>query len=419
MQVFKFGGSSVKDAEGVKNVAKIIDLYKSEQILVVISAMGKTTNALEKVTKAYFFKDGNPAELLDEVKNYHFDLLNRLFEDSDNAIFDEIGQSIGDVAKGFQKRPPEDFDFVYDQIVSLGEILSTKIVSAYLNAIGLQNTWLDAREYIHTDHNYREGKIQWTKTKYSVLQDIPTILNQGFVVTQGFLGGTSEGFTTTLGREGSDYSAAIFASCLGAEAVTIWKDVPGVLNADPRLFSKTYKFNQLSYQEAIEMTYYGATVIHPKTIKPLQNANIPLKVKPFLAPEESGTIVWGDDFKEKDISAIIVKQNQVLVSISTRDFSFITEDHLSEIYAIFAQINIKISVSQNSALSFSICCDDDEIRFPKLLTELEKSFKVRYNTNLKLFTIRHYTDEVLEEHIAGRKIFLEQYSRTTAQIVVL
>ncbi len=307
------------------------------------------------------------------------------------------------------------YDEVYDQIISKGELLSTTIISYYLSSEGVVNKWLDARKYIKTDATFREAKINWEATKSSIdLLDADTIL----FITQGFIGGTADGKTTTLGREGSDYSASIFAHCLKAESVTIWKDVPGVLSADPRLFSEYQKFEQLSYTEAVEMTYYGATVIHPKTIKPLQNSGIPLYVKPFLSPNEAGTVINSEDFKQKEVSAIIVKKNQLLISISTKDFSFISELNISHIYEIFAQLNLKCNVSQNSALSFTVCLDFDEIKFEELIKVLEVSFKVRYNQDLTLYTIRHFTDEVLAKILLGKTVILEQLSRSTAQIVV-
>src|ERR1700753_928816 len=290
MLVFKFGGASVKDAEGIVNLGTVVSKYADQQLVVVVSAMGKTTNALERLTKAYADQADDIHDIYEEIKQYHHDILAGLFEPGD-PVFNEVANTFVEIDWLIEDEPHDDYDFIYDQLVSIGELVSTRIVNAYLNKAGIVSQWLDVRGYIHTDNTYREGKVQWDKTHKSVNQDIPALLQKGLVVTQGFLGGTSENFTTTLGREGSDYTASILASSLGAESVTTWKDVPGILNADPKLFKDTVKFDELSYTEAIEMTYYGATVIHPKTIKPLQNAKIPLLVKPFNDPTGVGTVI--------------------------------------------------------------------------------------------------------------------------------
>ena len=276
INVFKFGGASVKDADGIKNLAKIIELNKDKQLLIVVSAMGKTTNALEDLTKAYADQKADVQQIFSNIKSFHQNILLQLFEDKNHPVYDEIENSFVEIDWILEDEPHDEFDFIYDQLVSMGELISTKIVNAYLNHVGIKSKWLDARSFIHTDNSYREGNVDWDKTCKSIEKNVPQIIQGQVAVTQGFIGGTSENFTTTLGREGSDYTAAIFAACLNAEAVTIWKDVPGVLNADPKLFPDTLKYEELSYREALEMTFYGATVIHPKTIKPLQNAKIPL-----------------------------------------------------------------------------------------------------------------------------------------------
>ena len=299
----------------------------------------------------------------------------------------------------------------------MGELISTKIVNAYLNHVGIKSKWLDARSFIHTDNSYREGNVDWNKTCKSIEKNIPHVIQDQVAVTQGFIGGTSENFTTTLGREGSDYTAAIFAACLNAEAVTIWKDVPGVLNADPKLFPDTIKYEELSYREALEMTFYGATVIHPKTIKPLQNAKIPLMVKPFLSPLESGTCIQESQVKITQ-PAIILKNNQVLLTVSTPDLSFITEDHLCDLYGIFAEEHVKINMMQLSAITYSACFDADDRRFPKLMTALEKKFKLKYNSGLELLTVRHFNREIINNLTQNKAVLLEQTSRHTAQMVV-
>jgi len=417
-QVFKFGGASVKDADGVKNLVKIVQLHQDKELLIVISAMGKTTNALERLNQAHIQQSENTQSLFAEVKQAHYQIIQGLFENPNHTIYHEIENTFVEIDWILEEEAHPDPDFNYDQIVSVGELLSTKIVAAYLNECGIKTKWLDARSYIQTDNTYREGKVNWEKTKELIQESIPTILKDQVALTQGFIGGTSENFTTTLGREGSDYTAAIFANCLQAESVTIWKDVPGVLNADPKLFPNTEKYEQLSYAEAIEMTFYGATVIHPKTIKPLQNEGIPLLVKPFLDPSAAGTIISADALTENLTPAIIVKKEQLLVSISSKDFSFITEDHLSEIFSAFAGCQIKINMMQVSALSFSVCMDQNERRFHQLTEQLAINFKIKYNDGLELITIRHFTPELVAELSKGRRIFMEQLSRNTAQIAL-
>ncbi len=335
MQVFKFGGASVKDAEGVKNVAEVLKQFPNQKIAVVVSAMGKTTNSLERLAKAFFYKTENAEIILEEIKKYHLDICHHLFANSFHPIFIELENTFVELYWAIEDEPTHSFDFEYDQIVSMGEVISTKIISAYLNHVGLQNKWVDARGFIQTDNTYREGKVDFELTETLIKRDLLPVFNSfNSIVTQGFIGGTSENFTTTLGREGSDYTASILAYCLNADNVTIWKDVPGVLNADPKWFSHTKKIDQLSYHDAIELTYYGATVIHPKTIKPLQNKNIPLYVKSFLKPKEEGTIIK-DGEKRLNIPSYIFKIDQVLISIQPKDFSFIAEDNLSDIFDLF------------------------------------------------------------------------------------
>lgn len=417
MLVFKFGGASVKDADGLVNLASVVKKYAGNQLLVVVSAMGKTTNALEKLTKAYIDQSDETEKIFDEIKAYHYGIINELFDRSD-PVFDEVANTFVEIDWIMEEEPHDNHDFIYDQIVSIGELVSTRIVTAYLNKTGLTSRWIDVRGYIHTDNTYREGIVEWDKTCASIAKGIPGLLQKGIVVTQGFLGGTSENFTTTLGREGSDYTASIFAACLGAESVTTWKDVPGVLNADPKFFKDTVKFDELSYTEAIEMTYYGATVIHPKTIKPLQNGKIPLLVKPFNDPGAAGTIIKEDGIHTFSKPVIIIKQNQVLLSISAKDYSFISETHLSEVFGLFAQDRVKVNMMQTSALSFTVCIDFNEAWFGKLLNSLRNEFNVKYNDGLTLVTMRHYTTGSLKELTDGKIILLEQISRNTLQMVV-
>ena len=417
-QVYKFGGASVKDAQGVRNLGDILKKYAPKNLLVVVSAMGKTTNALEELNEAYMAGESRTTSLFEAIKAYHWSIVTDLFPDSTHPIYDDLANTFVEIDWILEETPHPDADFNYDQLVSIGEVLSTKIVAHFVQSLGISCKWVDARNYIQTDNSYREGQVDWEKTTQLISQSLPAILKNELAITQGFIGSTSENFTTTLGREGSDYSAAIFAFGLKAESLTIWKDVPGVLNADPKLFSDTQKYEHLSYAEALEMTYYGATVIHPKTIKPLQNAGISLLVKPFYAPEEAGTLISEKADNQNLIPAIIVKKNQVLISISTTDFSFITENHLSELFATFAHLHIKLNTMQISALSFSVCIDYDAKRFQKLQAALANGFKFKYNEALELITIRHFTPEKIDELSAGRKVYMEQLSRNTAQLVV-
>lgn len=417
MLVYKFGGASVKDAAGIKNLVKIVKDNAHEQLLIVVSAMGKTTNALEKLTRAYVNQQDDVHELFDEIKQYHYDIINKLFGDEDQ-VYIELNNTFVEIDWMLEDEPQDDFDFIYDQIVSIGELAATRIVNAYLNHFGVNSTWLDVRGYIHTDNTYREGVVDMDKTCAIIQKELPAFLKKGVVVTQGFLGGTSENFTTTLGREGSDYTAAIFAACLNARSVTTWKDVPGILNADPKLFKDTVKLDELTYNEAIEMTYYGATVIHPKTIKPLQNAGIPLLVKPFNDPEAKGTIIKENAEHKFTKPIIIVKPGQTLLSVSAKDYSFISEDHLSDIFRLFAKNHVRINLMQTSALSFTVCFNVYAERFDKLLADLKQDYKVKYNSDLTLITMRHYQQSALRDLISDKPVLLEQLSRNTAQVVV-
>jgi aspartate kinase len=419
MKVFKFGGASVKDANAVKNVANILNFFPGENIIVVVSAMGKVTNALERLTDAFYYKKENAEVVLDEIKKYHFDILAQLFPDKNHPVHVEISNTFVELDWAIEEDQSPDYNYDYDKIVSMGEIISTKIVSAYLNEVNVKNKWWDVRGLIQTDNTYREGKVDWELTQYLADRELNSYFatNKGIVVTQGFLGGTSENFTTTLGREGSDYTAAILAYTTNAESVTIWKDVPGVLNADPKWFDETQKLDQISYQDAIELAYYGATVIHPKTIKPLQNKKIPLIVKSFLHPEEKGTII-NDVQSPLPVPSFIFKINQVLLSISPKDFSFIMEENLSEMFNLFAERQVKVNVMQNSAISFSISVDNDERKLPGLIKTLQKDYRVLYNDNLELITIRYYDQATIDRVTVDKMILLEVKSRYTVQLVV-
>jgi len=417
MKVFKFGGASVKDANGVKNICEVLKLFPNEQLIIVVSAMGKTTNALERLVNAFCNKTEDVNSILDEIRIYHDEIMNQLFVDHANEIYKKVNNFFVEI-DWLLEEEPRSYDFVYDQLVSFGELISSSIVSAYLNQESNANTWVDIRDCFLTDNNYREGKIDWEKSSIKSKEKIIFGKKNFLYITQGFIGSTTENFTTTLGREGSDYSAAILAHIFDAESLTIWKDVPGVLNADPKYFKEGQKLEQLSYLDAIELAYYGASVIHPKTIKPLENKGIPLYVKSFLNPRAKGTVI-GKDLETKPlVPSFIFKNNQVLLSISSKDFSFIAEENLSAIFGVCATNNVKINLMQNSAISFSICADYEEIKIKKLIELLSVEYKIRYNTNLQLYTIRHYYPSTIDTLIQGREILLEQRSRLTAQIVM-
>lgn len=378
--------------------------------------MGKTTDALEKLCKSFVEKTDDASEILNEIKQFHDKVMLELFENRNHPVFDEVANTFVEIEWMLEDEPHPDYDFNYDQIVSIGEFLSSRIVAAFLNQNKIDAKWVDARDFIHTDNTYREGIIDLEKTKSSI-QTLKNTLSQHVVVSQGFIGGTSENFTTTLGREGSDYSAAIFASCLEAESLTVWKDVSGIMNADPRLFSDAQKYDELPYSEALEMAYYGATIIHPKTVKPLQNADVPLYVKPFLEPNEKGTLIHSLAKLDNNITAKIVKQNQMLMSISTKDFSFIDEHILIFLLQSISKVNIKINMMQRSALSLSICFNQDEIKLEKLLAILKDKFNCKYNQDLSLLTLRHYKKNEIESFTIGKTVIIEQFSRNTAQII--
>lgn len=422
MKVYKFGGASVKNADGVRNLEKILRNHNSqERLVVVISAIGKTTNLLEQVLDAYYYDKSKLLELTATLRENHYTIVRELAMGDDSLIMNRLNEIFALLDKVLAGPHSGNFDYDYDRIVSFGEILSTTLISNYLNAVGVRNEWADARLLIRTDHNYREGKVDWENSARLIQEKVGKIL-QGddthVVITQGFIGGTEEMLPTTLGREGSDYSAAIFAFVLEAESVTIWKDVPGLLNADPKFFPDAVKLEQIPYEEAIELAYYGASVIHPKTLKPLQNKQIPLFVKPFLHPEESGSRIDAGKMTEH-VPCYIFKTNQVLISIYPKDFSFIAVENLDEIFSIISKNKIKINLMQNSALSFSICCDNKVHKIEKLITDLSVKYKVKYNLNIELITIRHYTDDIVNKVIKDKDVLVEQRSRATVQLVTM
>lgn len=417
MQVFKFGGASVKNAENIKNVTSILSRYKSSELLVVVSAINKTTNKLEALTKAFFNQNGDPQSLLAEVKADHISIIQDLFHDPKHPIYDDVNNSFVEIEWILEEEPQDTYDYLFDQIVSVGEIVSSKILSAYCLFIGIPTKWIDARNYIQTDNTYREAKVNWELTEDKIRKDLPSILDDHVIITQGFIGSTSENFTTTLGREGSDYSAAIFASCLNAEDISIWKDVPGVLNADPKWFDKTELIPELSYTDAIELTYYGATVIHPKTIKPLQNKKITLNVRSFVDPESPGTKIRTTN-QTLPVPSFIFKVDQIFVSIQPRDFSFIVEDNLSHIFNLFHQHRIKVNMMHNSAISFSVAIDNTGENVDDLLAELEKRYKVSIQRGLELITIRYYNQQTIDRVLVNKEIIRELKDSYTCQMLV-
>lgn len=414
MRIFKFGGASVKDAEGIKNVFSVLEKVGHEDTLLVISAMGKTTNALEVVIKNYFEKSNELHSSLQEVKKYHYQILMDLFEDEEHDVYFAVNSHFADLEYFIRSNKSPNYNFVYDQVVSYGEIISTTIVSHYFAQAGLKNNWIDVRNFIKTDNTYRDANVDWEKTQQLIAKGVK---KKALNITQGFLGSDENNFTTTLGREGSDYTAAIFAYCLNAESVTIWKDVPGVMNADPRYFENAILLNQISYREAIELAFYGATVIHPKTLQPLQRKEIPLHVKSFINPLLPGTSVYKGKDLEPQTPCYIVKRDQLLISLSSIDFSFIMEENISEIFALFHQYKMKVSLIQNSAISFSVCVEDKFGNFNDLKNILAKKFKVAYNENVSLYTIRHFNKEAAEMVEKGKTVLLKQISRETLQVV--
>lgn len=414
MQVFKFGGASVKDAKGVKNLVNVLNITGYKNTLIVVSAMGKTTNAIEAVITNYFNNKNELQSSLQEVKKFHNAILLDLFENEQHQAFKKVNGFFNQLTQFFDTNKSPDYNFVYDQVIGFGEMVSSTIISEYLNEIGIKNNWLDVRDYIKTDNYYRSANVNWEITQEQISRQFDkSVLN----ITQGFLGSDLNNFTTTLGREGSDYTAAIFAYCLNAQSVTIWKDVPGVLNADPRYFENAQLLKKISYREAIELAFYGASVIHPKTLQPLQRKEITLHVKSFLKPQEKGTTVSKEVGLEPDIPCFIVKKNQVLISLSSLDFSYIVEDNISEIFKLLHLYKLKVDVIQNSAISFSVCVDNMYQNLEMLLQHLKAKFKVTCIENVSLYTIRHYNESAIFQLEKGKEVLLKQLTQETMQIV--
>ena len=414
MKVFKFGGASVNSTTAVRNMAEIVGVHKDEPLVVVVSAMGKTTNMLEQLVPGVRPTEEQPA-LLEQVRGYHLQIIQGLFPDAEHTVYNDFDRLFAQLQEQTAK-PATSYNFDYDRTVCYGELISTTIVSHYLRSMGLENKWVDIRKVVRTNNHYREGIVDFNATKEAsrVFQEA----NNMMYVTQGFIAGTADGHTTTLGREGSDYSAAILSYCLNAESMTIWKDVPGFLNADPKYFPNTVKIEQIPYNEAIELAYYGASVIHPKTVKPIQNKNIRLHIKSFVTPAAEGSVIGPFETIKPLTPLYIFKNNQTLLSVLPKDFSFIAEDNLQTIFAALAELNIRVNLMQNSALSFSLCIDDNELLLEQLRQRLSSQFLLRYNRGLQLITIRYYTQQIIDTIVAGRPILLQQRSRTTTQLLV-
>ena len=414
MKVFKFGGASVNSTAAVRNMAEIVGAYRDEPLVVVVSAMGKTTNMLEQLVPGVRPIEEHPA-LLEQVRSYHLQIIQGLFPNADHIVYKDFDRLFAQLQEQ-TAQAATNYNYDYDQTVCYGELISTTIISHYLRSTGLENKWVDIRQVVRTNSHYREGIVDFDATKEAskIFQATDCMM----YVTQGFIAGTSDGHTTTLGREGSDYSAAILSYCLDAESMTIWKDVPGFLNADPKYFADTVKIEQIPYNEAIELAYYGASVIHPKTVKPIQNKNIRLHIKSFVTPDAEGSVIGPFDTIKPLTPLYIFKNNQTLLSVQPKDFSFIAEDNLQTIFAALAELNIRVNLMQNSALSFSLCIDDNEMLLEQLRQRLTPQFQLRYNRGLQLITIRYYTQQIIDTIVAGRPILLQQRSRTTTQLLV-
>jgi aspartate kinase len=420
MKVYKFGGASIETTERARNVVSIINDFATEKLLIVISAKGKTTNALEKVVEAFFRKENELAlKLLKDIEEDHFNYASELLGTSEPSLVSKLQELFTEIHWVLEEPEGRGYDYYYDQIVSVGELLSTSIIAAYMNLQGLPTEWVDIRDVMKTDNTYRDATIEWDLTqKLASDTFLPKWNKCNIILSQGFIGSTDENNSVTLGREGSDYTAAVMANMLNAESVTIWKDVPSLLNADPKIFPNTVPIEEITFREVIEMAYYGAQVIHPKTIKPLQNKDIPLYVKCFLDKNLQGTLIHNSEKSIAYPPIMVLKTNQVLLQVTTKDYSFITEDNLSRIYTLFHDCKVKINLIQNAAISFVACVDNQPEKLESLLQALNKEYDVKRNENLFLFTVRHYTQHVLKEELKNRTVLLTQKTRQTIQLVV-
>ena len=418
MQVYKFGGASVRDADAIRNVAKIVGMTSHRPLAIVISAMGKTTNALEEIIQAHYQQRDQLLKLIDNLKNYHADIASMLLPGKDRELQNDLHDLWVELGWIVEEEPHPNYNYHYDQVIVFGELASTKIVSAYFHDLGIRHQWLDARSFIKTDSGYREATVNWDATQSAINSIVkPALQENGIIITQGFIGSTPYNESTTLGREGSDYSAAILANALDAESVTIWKDVPGIMTGDPKIFHDAILLKEISYREAIEMTYYGAKVIHPKTIKPLQNKEIPLLVRPFDHPDLFGTRISSTPDKELP-SIIVLEPDQVLFQISTRDLSFIAEEHIRLIFEHIVKHRIKVNMMRSTAVSFLVCVKNEADKLQALAKDLEQSFQVSTKEGLELITVRHANDGVLEKLKQGKEIVLEDEFGDTNQIVI-
>ena len=415
MRIFKFGGASVKDADGIHNMYRVLEQTGHENTLIVVSAMGKTTNALEKLIEVYFEDSQKTESQLNEVIDYHLGIMNEIFDHPKHEVYDEVKGRFDYLRTFLKNNKSPHYSFVYDQVVSTGELVSTTIVTHYLNSKGISADWLDARECIQTDASYRDANVDWTRTEVAINEQVSP---NRLYITQGFIGSDDNNFTTTLGREGSDYTAAIFAYCLNGNSVTIWKDVPGVLNADPRHFESTQLLHHISYQEAIELAFYGASVIHPKTLQPLQRKEIPLHVKSFINPNNEGTKVSKGIAIDPHVPCFIVKNNLALIRLSSLDFSFIIEKNISDIFAMLHKHKMKVDLIQNSAISFSVCVFDKFNKMEELLHELHGRFQVDHTAGVSLYTIRHFQAESPDFLLHKYELLLEQRTQETMQLVM-
>lgn len=416
MQVFKFGGSAIKAAEGIRNLGKILR-SSPECRIVVVSALAKTTNALEEITDSFVNGTDRWLPILKKVKIFHFGIIGELFPSGDHLISRQLERSFTSLEQKLTRKPSGYYDQIYDQVVSYGEIWSTRIVYSYLKDCGIQSKWLDIRKLLITDQTFREASVDWVESRKRLTGKIQTGQDQLYIL-QGFIGGTSGSLTTTLGREGSDYTAAILGNIFDAEKVIIWKDVPGIMNADPTEFSDPEKLDEISYLEAVELAFFGAKIIHPKTIKPLFNKKIPLIIKSFRAPDDNGTIIHSVKDPIDLVPVYVKKHDQILITIRPRDFSFIIGESLGKIFHSFNSYRIKVNLIQNSAISLSICADNSPGGINKLISELEKEFRISYNEDVQLVTIRHYTTQAVSQMSLGKEILIEQKSRQTTHLVL-
>ncbi|KAA3621574.1 MAG: aspartate kinase [Bacteroidetes bacterium] len=417
IKVFKFGGASLKNVAAIRDVAHILKKYKGQPLMIVVSAMKGVTNQLEEVVASYLQQDGKAMQLLEGIKKEHYEVCYELFHE-EHEILTTLNDVFVEVEWTLEEEPVDSYDFLYDQIVSLGELLCSNIVYSFLNESGFNIRFLDARDVIITDNIYRSATVLWEETQKRCDNLLKPLLKEDqIIISQGFIGCTTENFTTTLGREGSDYTAAIFAYCLDAESMSIWKDVPGVLTADPRFFDNVTKLERMSYKEAIEMTYYGAKVIHPKTIKPLQNKSIPLHVKSFVNPLEEGTFI-SDDIEDTYPPLVAVEHNQALLQLSTLDFSFVAEHHLSHIFSLLAELHIQVNLMQNTAISFVLCVNDLDGKIDTFVERIQNDFKVVLDRGLELISVRHYHGGILDSLKRGKIILIEERSTKTAQLVI-